>query len=233
MTKTANPPPTPWTASLVQRIRTLWVVKMLGTMVGIAGFFLLYFWVLHTKVGSAVAVPMTAIDRWVGVNQVAVYPYASLWVYVALAPAFARDLAGLRKYIIGALTMAGLGLATFWLYPTVTPAFGVDWAEYPALHMLKNADPGGNAFPSLHVAFAAHSGVVIAEELRSLFAPAWVRAINWLWCVAIIYSTLATRQHVAIDVAGGLVVAALAVLVAGRAEEWLAAGRRATPAPSP
>jgi membrane-associated phospholipid phosphatase len=81
--------------------------------------------------------------------------------------------------------------------------------------VLKAADRGGNAFPSLHVAFAVYSGAIIASELRSFSAPPWLRAANWVWCAAIVYSTLATRQHVAIDVAGGLVVAAVALLACG------------------
>ena len=194
----------PWTQTLAQRFRTLWLTKAMGTTLGISAFFFLYFWVMHSMAGEAVTVPMTPVDRWVGVSQLALLPYVSLWLYVSLAPALAADMAALRTYISGALTIAGLGLATYWLFPTTTPAFGVDWADYPALQILKATDLGGNAFPSLHVAFAAYSAVVIANELRSLDAPPWMRGGNWFWCAAIVYSTLATRQHVVIDVLGGL-----------------------------
>ncbi|MFD1577656.1 phosphatase PAP2 family protein [Ramlibacter ginsenosidimutans] len=211
----ASPLALSWTGSLLHRLQTLWLLKMTGTIGGIWGFFLLYFWTQESRATHAVTVPMTAVDHWVGVSQSALLPYASLWVYVALAPALARDLAGVRKYVSGALIMAFLGLATYWFFPTTTPAFGVHWSDYPALQVLKTADRGGNAFPSLHVAFAVYSGAIIAGELRSISAPPWVRGASWLWCAAIVYSTLATRQHVAIDVAGGLVVAAVALLACG------------------
>ena len=211
----ASPLALSWTGSLVRRIRTLWLLKMTGTIVGICGFFVLYFWVQESRATQAVTVPMTAVDHLVGVSQEALLPYASLWVYVSLAPALAGDMASVRKYVSGALIMAFLGLATYWFFPTTTPAFRVHWSDYPALQLLKATDRGGNAFPSLHVAFAVYSGAFIAGELRSLSAPPWVRRANWLWCVAIVYSTLATRQHVAIDVAGGLVVAAVALLACG------------------
>lgn len=204
-----------WTDSLLRRVKTLWLLKMTGTIGGIWGFFLLYFWTQESRAAHAVTVPMTAVDHWVGVSQSALLPYASLWVYVALAPALARDAAGVRKYASGALIMGLLGLATYWFFPTTTPAFGVHWSDYPALQVLKAADRGGNAFPSLHVAFAVYSGAIIAGELRSCSAPPWVRGASWLWCAAIVYSTLATRQHVAIDVAGGLVVAMVALLACG------------------
>lgn len=211
----ASPLALSWTESLLHRVKTLWLLKMTGTIGGIWGFFLLYFWTQQSRAAHAVTVPITAVDHWVGVSQSALLPYASLWVYVALAPALARDLAGVRKYVSGALVMALLGLATYWFFPTATPAFGVHWSDYPALQVLKAADRGGNAFPSLHVAFAVYSGAIIAGELRSCSAPAWVRGANWLWCAAIVYSTLATRQHVAIDVAGGLAVAAVGLLACG------------------
>src|SRR4051812_45331659 len=157
----ASPLAMPWFRALALRVRTLWFTKMIGTTLGISGFFVLYFWVMNSMVAHAVTVPMTAIDRWIGTSELALLPYVSLWFYVSLGPALADSMASLRMYIAGALTMAGLGLVTYWLFPTMTPAFGVDWADYPALQVLKASDLGGNAFPSLHVAFAAYTAVVI------------------------------------------------------------------------
>jgi membrane-associated phospholipid phosphatase len=211
--KSASPPQVPWKQALSQRVRTLWVLKMLGTTLGITGFFILYFWVMRSTDRPATVIPTTPVDSWIGVYQLALVPYASLWFYVSLAPAFAADLRALRRYVAGALAIAASGLATYWLFPTTTPAAGVDWSDYPALQFLKAADNGGNAFPSLHVAFAAYTAVVLARQLRELQAPTWVRAGNWIWCAAIVYSTLATRQHVIIDVAGGLLLTWLAVRI--------------------
>ena len=194
----------PWMRAIGRRVRTLWIAKMIGTTLGISGFFVLYFGIMHRRGAEAVTVPMTPIDHWIGVSELALLPYASLWLYVSLGPALATGAASLRTYVRDAFTIAGLGLAVFWLFPTTTPGFGVDWAAYPALQLLKASDVGGNAFPSLHVAFAAYTAVVIERELRSVAAPSWVRGCNWFWCVAIVYSTLATRQHVLVDVLGGL-----------------------------
>ena len=204
-----------WIAALGLRLRTLVLVKMLGTFVGIYGFFLLYFWVMRSRAGDAATVPMTPVDHWIAVSELAFLPYASLWLYVSVAPALALTMAALRTYIAGAVTMASIGLGTFWIFPTTTPAFGIDWSAYPTLQFLKATDAGGNAFPSLHVAFAAHTAVVIASELRSFDAPRWVHGGNWLWCAAIVYSTMATRQHVLIDVVGGLLLAGIAVWLCG------------------
>jgi len=202
--KSASPLAAPWMRAIAQRVRTLWVAKMFGTTFGISGFFVLYFWIIQRRGADAVVVPMTPMDSWIGVSELALLPYASLWLYVSLGPALAASAASLRTYVRDAGIIAALGLAVFWLFPTTTPPFGIDWSLYPSLQLLKASDVGGNAFPSLHVAFAAYTAVVIARELRSVAAPTWLRACNWLWCVAIVYSTLATRQHVLIDVLGGL-----------------------------
>jgi hypothetical protein len=47
--------------------------------------------------------------------------------------------------------------------------------------------------------------------LRQLGAGPGVRAGNWLWCLGILYSTVATLQHVFLDVVAG---AALGAVVA-------------------
>jgi hypothetical protein len=61
----------------------------------------------------------------------------------------------------------------FWFFPTTVPVFAVDWSQYPALQFLKATDVGGNAFPSLHVAFAVFTAVLLGRQLRSVGAPAW------------------------------------------------------------
>jgi membrane-associated phospholipid phosphatase len=47
------------------------------------------------------------------------------------------------------------------------------------------------------------------DVLRRFRAPGWLLVLNSVWCAGIIYSTLATRQHVIIDVMGGLILGAV------------------------
>jgi membrane-associated phospholipid phosphatase len=216
----SSPPPVPWHVALGQRIATLWVVKMIGTTLGISGFFFLYFWVMHNPLWEPTVMPLTRLDHWVGVSDDAMLLYGSLWFYISLAPAFAKDKAELRACARDAALMAAIGLLVFWFFPTVVPVFPVDWSQYPSLQFLKTADAGGNAFPSLHVAFAVLTAVLLARQLRAVGAPAWVHAVNVLWAAGIVYSTLATRQHVLLDVLGGALLAG-AVSWAGNARDWL------------
>jgi len=75
---------------------------------------------------------------------------------------------------------------------------------------LKNIDASGNACPSLHVATAFFTGIWFQHVLRRFSAPRWVLVINWAWCVAIVYSTVAIRQHVVVDAAAGLLLGGVA-----------------------
>ncbi|UVH59081.1 phosphatase PAP2 family protein [Variovorax paradoxus] len=218
---TSSPlPSVPWYMALGQRIATLWLVKMIGTTVGISGFFVVYFWVMHNPPSEPTVMPLTRLDHWVGVSDDAMVLYGSLWFYISLAPAFAKDKAELWACARDAAIMAAVGLVVFWLFPTTVPVFAVDWAQYPALQFLKATDVGGNAFPSLHVAFAVLTAVLLERQLRSVTAPTWLRALNMLWAFGIVYSTLATRQHVLLDVLGGTLLAA-AVSWAGTTRDWL------------
>jgi len=217
--------PDAWHARLRRQVATHWPVKMVGTIVWIAGFFWLYFWVMrHPAAGSATRLmPVTWIDRLVDVHEWALLPYASLWFYVGLAPAFAKDRAELITYSRSAFVLCAGGLLFFWLVPTAVPGFSVDWNTYPALSFLKARDGGANAFPSLHVAFAVHSLVFIRRALLAVVAPLATHLANWAWAAVILWSVIATRQHVFVDVVGGI-AAGMASLAFAR-EAWSGAGR--------
>ena len=102
------------------------------------------------------------------------------------------------------------GLIVFYFWPTAVPAADIDWARYPDVDFLKNVDAAGNAFPSLHVATAFFSGRLAGSPDASIRRAGVGRLINWMWCIGIIYSTLATRQHVAVDALGGLMLGGVA-----------------------
>jgi membrane-associated phospholipid phosphatase len=100
--------------------------------------------------------------------------------------------------------MTAIALVVFWFMPTAIPNFTIDAVPGSSLHFLKTVDSAGNAFPSLHVSFSVFTCIVLARQLREVGAPAWLCLLNVAWAVAIVYSTMAVRQHVLIDVLGGL-----------------------------
>ena len=216
-----HPPATGWLRSSGARLLVWWPAKMFGTALGMTAFFLAYFWVLQHPLYPVTIMPLTAIDRLVPFQPAALPLYLSLWFYVSLAPALVIVRRELTSFGLAwvALSVIGLGIFLFW--PTAVPRPEVDWSQHPSFVFLKSVDASGNACPSLHVAFAVFSAVWFARLLPQLGAGRFVRGLNWLWCLGILYSAMATRQHVFLDVLAG---AALGVITARLHLRWLHGG---------
>jgi hypothetical protein len=191
------------------RLRTRWPAKMIGTTAAMAAFFVAYFWVLRHPLFPVTIMPLTALDRLIGFWPAALPLYLSLWLYVSLAPALLLDRRELVAYLLAAVALSVIGLGIFLVWPTAVARLDVDWSQYPAFAFLASVDASGNACPSLHVAFAVFTAVEFVGVLRQLNAGRVIHALNWLWCGGILYSTIATRQHVALDVFAGAVLGAL------------------------
>jgi len=205
-----------WPLELKRRMAAALICKMLATTVGISAFFVAYFWVLNNPLGPVLIMPLTALDRSVPIGPWALPLYFSLWLYVSLAPALLRDARELARFGAAAFVLGATGLLIFLLWPTSTPDFDVDWNRYPSMAFLKDVDASANACPSLHVGFAVFTGLHLDRLLREIRMPQPWRLLNLLWCAGIVYSTLAIRQHVVLDVlAGGALGAAAALLHPG------------------
>lgn len=212
-------PQTPWYRQIAAVIPLHGVLKGIGTPLFIGLFFGAYFYVLKAPAYPTTVMPVTWLDQVISFQPWTMPLYVSLWVYVSLPPALLATRRELHRY---GMAMAGTclaGLIAFYFWPTAVPAAHIDWARYPEVGFLKNVDAAGNAFPSLHVATAIFSGIWLDRLLRRFGAPLWSLLFNWTWCTGIIYSTLATRQHVAVDVLAGLAL--------GGAAAWLSLRHRA------
>ncbi len=201
----------PWATRVFDRLRFLVWAKSLGTSAFMFAFFLAYFALLEFPNRAPTVVPEIWLDKWVHFTPAAFPIYLSLWVYVSLAPALLGSFRALAWFgaWVGGLCLSGL--AVFWLWPTQTPSFDLDWGLYPGLALLKGIDASGNAFPSMHVASAVFSACWLHRIFRQLSLSAWALWGNWAVCLAIAWSTMATLQHVALDVLSG---AALGLAVA-------------------
>ncbi|HEX5805219.1 MAG TPA: phosphatase PAP2 family protein [Macromonas sp.] len=208
-------PASGWLQLTLRRIVTLWPLKAMGTTAFMFLFFWGYFGVQQNPLGTPFTMPLTRLDQAIAFTPWAYGVYVSLWVYVSLPPALLGQVRPLLQYGLWATLMCLFCLGIFWLFPTVTPPFQIDWLAYPELGLIKQVDTGGNACPSLHVASAVFSACWFMRLWRELQAPAAVRWLSVAHCVAIVWSTIAIRQHVVWDavagVAVGLVFAALSL----------------------
>ena len=199
-----------WHAQAAAAATRHMLLKGLGTTAFISIFFVAYFHVLNHPASLPTVMPVIWLDRLIGFHPFALPAYLSLWLYVCLLPTFFPTRAELYRYGLAMTLMCATGLAIFYLWPTGAPAPDIDWALYPDMEFLKNIDAAGNACPSLHVATAFLSAIWFHSLLRRFGAPAWLFAVNWAWCIAIVWSTVAIRQHVAVDAIAGLALGGFA-----------------------
>lgn len=191
-------------------------MKSIGTTLFISLFFSAYFYLLKHPAYPITVMPATFPDRLIGFQPMALPVYLSLWVYVSLPPAFLATRRELYEYGAAIASTCLVGLAIFYFWPTAAPAADIDWSRYPEMLFLKNMDASGNACPSLHVTTAFFSAIWLHHLLRRLGGPWWLLMLNALWCAGILYSTLATRQHVAVDMWAGLLLGGLAAFLSLR-----------------
>lgn len=200
----------PWYMRAMEAFSRHLLLKAVGTPFFIAVFFGAYFYLLKHPAYPITIMPTLWLDRVIGFEPRALLLYLSLWVYVSLPPAFLATRRELYRYAAAMAATCLIGLLVFYFWPTSVPTPDIDWTRYPEVHFLKNIDAAGNAFPSLHVATAVFSGWWLHCLLRRFGGPNWVVAMNAMWGAGIVYSTLATKQHVAVDVFAGLALGCIA-----------------------
>jgi PAP2 superfamily len=195
-----------WPGRLFRRFGIYWPLKGVGTTTFMFLFFWSYFWILKNPRSDAVVMPEIWLDRWIDFTPIAFPVYLTLWLYVFLPPAILGNLRALVWFGVWVGAMCLFCLALFWWFPTQTPVFQMDWSLYPGVSFVKDMDAPGNACPSLHVASAVFSFCWLQRILQQLKTPAVLQWISAVQCVAIVWSTMATLQHVALDVFAGIAV---------------------------
>jgi membrane-associated phospholipid phosphatase len=186
------------------RWRDRWWLKSLGFSVYLTVFMVLYFVLLRHPLYPVRTLSRTALDGWIGFAPWSLLLYVSLWFYISLVPTFLNSWSEMGAYLVQVTVLSVLGLGLFLFWPTAVPAPDIDWTQHPSVAFLKSVDASGNACPSMHAAFAAFTAVWLYRLLRHLRAPRGWQVVNLLWCLGILYSTLATKQHVALDLYAGV-----------------------------
>ncbi|WP_018610034.1 phosphatase PAP2 family protein [Uliginosibacterium gangwonense] len=213
----------PWYRQFWLRVKPHLFLKVFGTAVFTTLFFTAYINLLKNPLFPVFQMPLTVLDRMIGVFPPALLFYLSLWIYVSIPPLLFASRRHLVAYgwDIGAVCL--FGLLCFLLVPTAVPPANIDWALYPGMAFLKGVDAAGNACPSLHVATAVFSAIWMHVHLRDMRWHGSLHWANWLWCIGIVYSTMATKQHVALDVLAGCLLGGLGAWFSMRRKVYQAA----------
>ncbi len=207
-----------WGAAFVRRVRHGFLLKTLGISAFMWLFFLAYFQLLRHPVNPVTTMPLTAVDAAVPFTPWALWIYLSLWFYVGMPAGLATDLRRLLAFGAWGAALSLTGLAFFYLWPTAVPAglAPADAAKHAGYALLQGVDAAGNACPSMHVASAVFAACWVHRLWRTMGAAPWLLALNGLWAAAIVWSTLATKQHAALDALGGTLLALLFAALALR-----------------
>lgn len=211
----------PWVDALAMRLRHRFGMKLLGTTVVTWIFMLGYLYLLSHPQGPVTTVPLTAIDEAVAFDPRWMPVYLSLWLYAGSAPGLLLGGRTLAIYTSWISALCFAGLVIFYVWPTQSPVSAPSGVDFPGFALIRGVDSSGNACPSMHVAAALFTACASHVTLRQIDAPGWLKVLNGSWCAAIMYSTLAIKQHVVWDVVAG----ALLALV------FFAGWRAASPAP--
>ncbi len=202
---------TPWPTQLIRRVRHRFWLKLIGVSAFTWVFFIGYFHLLRNPVRPVIQMPMTALDQVIGHQPWAFWFYVSLWLYVGIAPGLMLKLRDLLLHGSWAAALCATGLLVFYLQPTAVPphALSPELAGHPGFALLQGVDAAGNACPSLHVATALFSAAWVQRLLRCAGAPRWLDVVSGVWLLLIVYSTMAIKQHVVLDVLAGALLGGL------------------------
>ncbi len=137
--------------------------------------------------------------------------YQSVFLVHSLALWLPSDARAIRRYVLLIAAAYAVSAAVFWLYPTLSPrpASSDDFLYH---WLILKIDGPRNALPSLHATLATLAALQLAQHVPALSGLRWWRAALALWWCALMYSTLATRQHRVLDLVAGLALVALLAL---------------------
>ncbi|HXG52522.1 MAG TPA: phosphatase PAP2 family protein [candidate division Zixibacteria bacterium] len=178
-----------------------------------------YYALQHHTFFPVTLMPETPVDEWIGFDDRALWLYLSLFLLMPVAPLQMTDLTRLRRYAVGVCLLSLAADLVFLVWPTAVrrPDPGAASAFYV---QLTQAVSPRNACPSLHAAMAIFSALCYEQTAADFRHPGSWRIALWAWALAILYATLAVKEHVLLDVLAGSLL--------GWAAYWLAF--RASPA---
>jgi membrane-associated phospholipid phosphatase len=203
---------------LLVRLAQQWRLK-LALYVLLGGAFIVPYWLLQRHpVFTPHWFAWSALDHWVGFHPRWIWVYQSAYVFMLLPPVLSVSREELRTFARGFLVMTAVAVAFYVFLPIEAPR-PADVPHSGLWAMLLSYDRTLNTFPSLHVAMVVQSLTFAAWMMARERLTAWIRTavltFGALWAVLIAYSTLATKQHYAIDLLPGVLLGWAAQRLAG------------------
>jgi membrane-associated phospholipid phosphatase len=197
---------TPFVLPLIERSR-------LGRalLIGYLAFSTVYLACGHWHLRPPLLLEPGVLDTSIPFLPWTLWIYLSQFVLLMTALACARDDHDRSRTYYAMLVATLVAALVFLAWPTKLerpPVTGQGLTEI-AWRLLYLSDTPTNCFPSLHVALALLSAAALVRR-----GAGW-RLAAPVWAAAIALSTLTTRQHVVLDIAGGFLLAPMAWILTG------------------
>ena len=185
-----------------QRILNRFWLKSIGIPSFVWIFFEIYFYLINNSFYPVKIIPLTFVDEIIPMQKWAWLPYLSLWLYVSIPPSILTQSRSLLYYGFWIIILCGSGICFYCFYPSALPPINRPISEQ--LLWIAKIDAEKNVFPSMHVATAVFSGFWLNRLIIDCNCKSFWKYLNVIWCGLIIFSTLATKQHVFWDALSGL-----------------------------
>jgi membrane-associated phospholipid phosphatase len=169
--------------------------------------FILYIVSNHIHIFVPQLLPMLWIDTATPFIPETVWIYISEYVFFIAVYLTCKDMINLNKYIYSIMGLQTVSVLIFMIWPTTYPRdlfplpHYLDAFTYFAFNTLRNADTPASCCPSLHVSSVYLSSFIFIDDQRKKF-PFFL-----IWGTFIALTTLTTKQHYAVDVVSGLIMA--------------------------
>jgi membrane-associated phospholipid phosphatase len=166
------------------------------------------------------AVPFVP-EPWAGI-------YLSQFLLTGGLPWLIDSIDVLRRYVRALVGLSMVSFLIFLVWPVASPRSLLQ-PDSGLMAWITRMDGIYNAFPSLHAGFLVLMGGLLCRMFGRR-PPVFVMVLFATWAVAILFSTLATRQHYFMDLAAGVVLGRLADHYAWRKFKQDDPARSQTPA---
>jgi membrane-associated phospholipid phosphatase len=204
-----------WTADLPRRVRAIWPTKLLLAVLATLGFCVPYFLLGNFPVFPVRELPVTALDRAAGFHPgLWVWVYQSIYLPINVIPWLTERREDLARYAKAFSLLCVVSFAVFLFFPIRAPKpvvpdpTGMYW-------FLQLYDVPVNSLPSLHAGLLVMT-LLYARRILAKDLPRGLGAFCVTWALLILYSTIATKEHYAVDILAGTVLGWLAHAIAWR-----------------
>ena len=143
------------------------------------------------------------LDRLIPINLQAIYIYFSYYLFLSIT-AWTVSKPDFVKFMQSICFVVLISHLSYFFFPTGISRETINTDNAPLLYeWLTQWEKPRNCLPSLHASLSTLA-------LLTLWKKTWLwKLVASLWCIAILWSAVALRQHVTLDIGTGILLACI------------------------